>query len=158
MIYQEEQKIIELGAIVEIRIPNKKIQKYKTERGLRNYIQNSVWDFMDNGLKKIGEFDVIYTNGMDTALEDIHSDGSLCEINDFNYSAANLARKNKDKRTYRFFGGKIMSVIPQSTFVNDEEKFIGAFDKTPMDIKKYKGNEFYVTTSMYAEHKKRNSK
>lgn len=139
-----------MGAILEIRIPNEKLYKYKTERGKDKYIREAVWDFMVNGLKKIGKFDVYYTNGMDTAY-----DGEeLCEINDIGYAAHNKVKQNKDKRTFRFFGGRIINIVPDVE-IPEKDKFVGIHDKNP-DIIKFKGNEFSVVTSMYAEHKKRN--
>lgn len=134
-----------MGAILEIRIPKEKLRKYKTEHGMDKYIRMAVWNFMNAGLKKIGSLDVIYTNGMDTAY-----DGEeLCEIHDFDYSGTNKVKQNEDKRTFRFFGGKIMSIVSEDVKIPNDKKFINSqrevFDK----------NEFSITTSSYGEHKKR---
>lgn len=146
-----KNKIIEFGAIVEIRIPNKILLKKKTERAKNLLIRNAVMNFLNIGLKKIGKFDVYYVNGLDTGY-----DGEeLCEINDFNYSVNNKVKKNTTCTTFRFFGCKIMSIVPIDTELTNNEKFI----LPPINahtISKFKGNEFFIMTSMFAEHKNKN--
>ena len=143
-------KIVELGAIIEIRVPNGKITRFKgSEKKISRYLRNSIMEFMNKGLKKIGIFDVYYTNGMDAA----YNEDTICEINDFNYSCNNEVAQNKKKKTYRFFGGTIMTIVDGE--VHDDDKFIGTHDEKPTIIE-FNGNEFSVVTSMYAEHKNRN--
>ena len=144
-------KIISLGAITEIRIPNEKLAKFKTERGREMYIRNSVSDFINNGLKKIGIFDVYMANGIEVGYDD--STDGLCEINDFGFCDHNKVKQNPDKKTFRFFGGEILSIVPDVE-VEDDKKFIGIMEEP--QIVTLKKNELTVVTSAFQEGKNRN--
>ncbi len=127
--------VLSLSYYVDFRIENKKLSKYKTERGKDKFICNLLFKFLSEGFKKHNEVDVYLFTDISNA-----SWGDKREINDIGYSCYNLVPKNETHTAFRSSGAgsELISIVNTDKF--DSDKFF----TTSLTV--YKGNEFLVTT------------
>jgi hypothetical protein len=107
----ENIALVEQSIIVEIKFDKTKLKEFKTERGLKNYLHNTTYNFL-NKLKIFNNVDlrkVINTYNYD-----------YVEINDFNYSANNQVPKTENHIVYRLFDFNLLGITenPKTNFIN----------------------------------------
>jgi hypothetical protein len=102
----DNQKVVELSAILEIGILKSEHARYKTKVGVERHVETLAFDFMQR-VKNLGDMNVpIYMGSYVT------QEGDLTVINDFNYSGHNQCPKSKTEIVYRLFGSHIYTILP----------------------------------------------
>ena len=96
-------KYFELGAIIEVAIPNKKLEGM-SDRRKRNLFRRTIQDIHNNLLEYKG-FKVFTTL-------DVNIDDMFCYIHDFDFGANNLVPQNPDYTVGRYFGTDIIIEAP----------------------------------------------
>jgi hypothetical protein len=114
--------IIEMGILVEIKFEKTKLKTFKTERGLKNHLHNTVFNFL-NELKTFNDIDLCKVNQLYNC--------DYSEINDFDYSYYNLVPKTENYIVYRLFGFSLLGLTenPKTDFINQ------TFNTKKFDIK-----------------------
>ena len=106
-------KYFELGAIIEVAIPNKKLEGM-SDRRKRNLFRRTIQDIHNNLLEYKGfkVFTIVDVNGGIGIENVVLSDDMFCYIHDFDFGADNLVPQNPDYIVGRYFGTDIIIEAP----------------------------------------------
>lgn len=103
-----KMRVLEVGGIIEIWVPNKKVNTYNTITGLLNYVQSVHCSFVQR-VQKLGEYEVVNNSyGYDMPVE----------INDFGYAGHNKCKKSKTGKVFRSFGTSFYVSVPYEMDMN----------------------------------------
>ena len=106
-------KYFKLGAIIEVGIPNKKLEGLSDRRKL-NLFRRTIQDIHNNLLEYKGfkVFTISDINGGIGVANVVFADDMFCYIKDFDFGANNIVPQNPDYTVGRYFGTNIIIETP----------------------------------------------